>query len=227
MTITVQTNLASLNEVMGQYYRLRNMSVKDVLLKQGGKLAQNMFKRLKAIAPAKKRPTADVMASIAAGRGVKIRPETREQVGRASFLRSVGMIKRKEKLIKYGKAKRTITLGQQLVKREIGRRESGRMFLAVSANYPIKLKGEEAATTKTGYKLSGVSMLLGQDEHRLNFTWKGAGGNLAKSAAEGVSKPRGVAAINSAIDDTRADILTYVQKKQMELMVRSLKGITK
>jgi hypothetical protein len=227
MVISIQDNLTSLNTVLGQYQKLSGLSAKDVLSKQGGKLAWNMFNRLKAIMPAKKRPTADVMASIAAKRGVRIRPETREQVNRANFLRSAGLIKRKEKLVKYASAKRTITFGQQLVKREIGRRESGRGFLAISARYPRKLGVEHAATTKQGYRLSESSMLLGENTQRLNITWLGSGGNLAKSAAEGVAKPKGVQAINAAIDETRKDILDYVQRKQMETVTNAFRVIVK
>ena len=65
MNPSIKSNLANLNDVLGEYQRLRKMTNQDVLEKQGGKLARNLRGTLKSIVRPKGYITAENLFTLA------------------------------------------------------------------------------------------------------------------------------------------------------------------
>jgi hypothetical protein len=106
-----------------------------------------------------------------------------------------------------------LNLRALMVQRELSTRESGRGFLSVSSRYPRMLAAAQEARSKFGPAISSARLESKGSESSATILWDGTRGELPASAAEGLLKPRGRAAIGLALRDVTSDTLDYVQRK--------------
>lgn len=218
--LSVQEQVADLNAKLQKYQELSGKMWDTVLKKQGAKLGYALNQQLRGIAPARGQVRAEALARLKAGGGIKIR----ERVNRAIILkygaRSV-IATRKVIFGKKGvgsvlrKGKR-LNLQALMAQREINTRESGRGFLGVSARYPRELAKTNSALSKYGPVLSRAGVSVVGTEGEARFVWDSGDGELATSAASGLEKGKGQAAIARALRDTADDIQVYITRKLEE-----------
>lgn len=233
MKVSIESNLAELNKSIQQYAILSRKTVQEALRKQAAKLGFLLKEELRGIAPAKGSVRAQALAVLAGGRwpsgkrGIQVRPGVLKKVYQAKGAQSLlstgkvvfGKGKRASKLIR-GKR---LNLWAMAVKAEIDRRESGRGFLGISASYrglTGSLEADAKALSKYGPVLSTAGFKdIGPDSSLIEFRW-GPDSTLSGEAAEGISKPKGDAAINRALVNTLEDIEVYIDRKLQEAWSR-------
>ena len=217
--MTIETNLEELNKSITEYARLSGKSIEESLQKQAAKLGFQLRQELRGIAPAKGSIRSQAEARLKAGLGIRVRP---------SVLRKVYQQKGARSLLSSGRTvfgkrgKGTTRAGANIyalaVKAEISLRESARGFLGVSASYrglTSTLEREAKATSKYGPVLSKAGFKANPHGGEITFEW-GESSGLSESAAEGLNKPRGEAAVSRALEGTLEDIEAYITRKLQE-----------
>lgn len=217
--------LDQLNDAIRQYIRLSGKSAQEALKKQAAKLGYALKQELRGISPAKGSIRSEALARLESGGGIKVRPSVLrkiyQQYGARSLLSTQQVI--------FGKRGKTTTVrnGSRLnlwalaVKAEIGLRESARGFLGISASYrglTATLEAEAQAFSKYGPVLSkaGFKPLPDNAGGAIEFEWNQDTSQLSGSAAEGITKEKGDAAINRALRNTLEDIEVYLERKLQE-----------
>lgn len=190
----------------------------EVLSKQGGKLAFNLFQRFRALSPKKGQIRSERLAALRRGEGILVRRSARDfarrnTVATASSLRTRSGIRFRQ-LTKSGRSGRN--WWQVAVAREIAIREGGRGFLSISARYPRLLSRQATAVSKFGPVLSRMGIIVAGARARAQFVWDPGEGPLAASAAQALDRPRGRAAVQLALRDLDEDIEVYLVRKTQE-----------
>jgi hypothetical protein len=113
-----------------------------------------------------------------------------------------------------GTTARGLNIWALAVQAEINLRESARGFLGVSALYPgIRGSLDQAtASSRYGPVLSKAEFKPSENGGAIEFDWGGFS-ELSASAAEGITKPKGEAALNRALRGTIEDIEVYLTRK--------------
>lgn len=214
----ISTNIAPLNNAARDYQILSGMTAEDVLSKQGGKLGTNIYNALRAIKRNKGDIRSQVLARLASGRMIKIRQSVRDSVA----------AKRAKPNKKTGKVQKTFKLSyqQELVRREIAVRESGRGVLSVSIRYPKVVQDKQTAISRYGQLFSNVGIKTDTENKYARFTWTGIS-TQSERVIKGLHGAKGVAAVNDAIQTTTSDIVIYTQRKQAELALRTVRNLIK
>jgi hypothetical protein len=221
------TNLSDLNAILPLYQQLSGKSAQDVLSKQGGKLARNIYFRLRAIMPAKGSIRSQALAALASGRMIKIRPSVLESLQARVLAKGSKVFKtRASTRQKQGISRETLNVPQELVRREIAVRESGRGVLSRSSKYPSELAEGQRAVSRYGSLFSQVGLKLTTEEKYVQIMWPGIS-TQSQNVIKGIQRPRGHAAVAEAIAMTRDDILVYVSRKQAELARKVVRALVK
>jgi hypothetical protein len=224
--IKVTTNLADLNKSLALYQTLSGLSSQDVLAKQGGKFARNLAVALRHRMMSKGGIREEALAVLKSGRMIRVRDKVRDQVDAKWSKTWAKKTAKHEKSYWGDPLNEGFNRQQELVRREIAVRESGRGFLSVSSRYPISVSQGMKAISRYSQALSDVGMKLGGDEQHVRFSWSGLS-RQGKGAARGLTAPKGIEAINEAINELREDIGLYTARKQMALMKGVMKSVVK
>jgi hypothetical protein len=209
----------NLNAVTSEYQRLTGLSDFDVLTKQGGKLAYNVKRRLRATAPAKGAIREEVLARVRGGRGVKIRAAAYSD---AAVAAAKALFKEQKRLRTRRPGAKQFNYGQQLIRREIGFREKGRRALSISISYPRTLPVADQSRSRYGDVLSAARVTTAAADKKAQVTWQ-TSSPRAKSIEAGVRRPRGQMAIRSAVRETHDDIVVYTTRKKREAVEKAIK----
>ncbi len=219
--MNIQSNIADLNAVLPEYMRLSRLSAKDVLSKQGGKLAFNIKVVLLRLVRPKGEIRQMILERLRSGRMIHIRDKALEDVvlsrGRSIFTKTG---KRSKSF------KATQNIWRAVVTREISIRESGRGVIGQSAKYPISVDKDINVISRGGLEMSAGDLKLGNTSQSVSFTWPGINA-VSKRIVKGLQSVRPKDAVNVAIKKTKDDILIYVRRKQLELIQKTLRKAIK
>jgi hypothetical protein len=224
--MTATHNIGNLNSLLLEYQRFSGKTVDEILAHQGGQLGWDLWTELKAIAPAKGAIRAEVLARLNSGRGIKVRQSIRDATEQAMleyWVKRLGYKKGKRKIRKDAKR---LNFQNELARREIGRRESGRLFLSVSAAYPKVLPRDAKSISRFSTLLSSAQIRTSKEGGYARFSWDGRS-QQGREVAEALRGPRGRAAIQRAIGAREVDIMKYVRGKQRDLMTRTVKQMVR
>ena len=220
MNVTVQHNIANLNGALALYQQLRGLTNKEVLEKQGGKLARAMAGALKQVRASKEQIYAEAIAQLKSGRGIRVRQSVKEQVEAKWGAKWAKRVKAYEKNYWGDTLNQGFSKQQEMVRREIAVRRSGAGFLAVTARYPTTLAQGQKALGRFGLTLSMVNLRTDGDSPFARFSW-GEFSKMSKRAGQAFLDTKGgavpVKAIQAALDAVTDDILLYTNRKQQEL----------
>jgi hypothetical protein len=204
---TIEHNVANLAKALELYRRHSKLSDRDILAKQSVKLNFELRRELGKIMPSKGRIQAEAQARHAAGRGTQVRKSVREKV----------MAKAAERA-STGKASRN--LWQEMVRRELSLRSSGRGFLRASARFAGGVKDGAKSVSRYGQLLS----IFDLDEKRAQFKWSGLSAQ-GKLAVKGLDTAKAEEAIKLALQATTVDIIAYAARKQDQQAIAFLKSL--
>jgi len=218
--VAIKDELDGLTKDLARYQKLSGKSTADTLIKQGRELSFQAEARLKTIKPEKGSITRERLAAMAAGRGLRIRQSIRnlENVGPRFTTR--GKLRKKSR----GK----LSGQQDRVRKELAAREKASGFLAFStrvgrgksANRSIARQriGElDAVYTKkqlfsrTKRLVSSVGMRAQQRSGTLEFVFE-------PGPSFGLKKAKAHRQILLAIKATRANIIPYIYRKELQLL---------
>jgi hypothetical protein len=219
--LQIDAEIASLNRALVLYRDLTNKTPEDILLKQGGKLGYAVAQQLRNLSPTKGFIRAERIQALKSGQGIHVRQSVRRRIQQKYGVR----IDIKSRELVFGNSKagrksvvrkggRRLNLWALTVQAEINLRESGRGFLARSSKYPKLLSDYQVAQSIYGPILSDAG--LNSNKDTLTFEWDPARSELASSAAKGLSKAQGQAAIARGIADVRDDIKQYLSDKLLD-----------
>jgi hypothetical protein len=202
----IEYNLEGLRAACIEYGKYSQKSEAEVVAKQSGKLAWNIYRALKALAPQRGAVRAERLAALAAGEGIKIRK---------SVLASVEQ--------KYGdKGARGLNTHALAVKKELSLRESGRGFLGFSTPRPARSAPEIESSVRSiisryGFELSDFVLNVAESAEKkvANLHWNGSKGDYT-AATEGLSQPRQQEVIAQAVAATTKDTVEYILRKIRE-----------
>lgn len=220
--MSVQHNIADLNQVLGTYQKLRNISTEEVLSKQGGKLGREGYFQLLKLAPEAGSIRLEVFNRLLSGRGIKIRPEIKAAVEAKMLQHWVKRFGHRTGKRKVRSDLKLLNARNELVKREIGVRESGRRILAISAKYPAGIKDQMKSVSRYGTALSAVSLKASGDTGFAQFRWGGLSKH-GQQVAAGLRRPRAQAAIATAIRAVHDDIMVDVRRRQAGVVTKTVK----
>lgn len=225
--LTIQHNIADLNQTIRLYKELSGKSDHDILSKQVGKLAGNIRMAMKAIMRPKGWIREQMIARLKAGGRIKVRESIKKKV-REKWPEIAARMQRRHDKQFWGDTLNTgLSMGQEMVKRELNMRERGRGVLRVSAMYPgTILKGVMRAEGRGGVILSEAGIKIGATISGGSIEWAGVQGT-PKEVAESFGRAKPKQALLSAIEATRADILLYTARKQAELLQKSIRSMIK
>jgi hypothetical protein len=219
----VSHNIADLGRVMELHRQLRGVSVREELTKQGGKLNREIYFELLKIAPEAGNIRLELLARLHSGRGIKIRPKVREK-------NEVKMLRHWVRRLGYRPGRKVrsdvkkLNFQNELVKREIGVRESGRRVLARSVRYPANVADGMRATSRYGQQLSDVGIFVSNDSGTFRLRWSGLS-EQGKPVLKGIQRPRAQAAINRAAIRVKRDIMIDVRRRQAGVVTKTVRSM--
>jgi hypothetical protein len=226
---SVKSNLGDLNRTMVDYHLLSGNSMPETLTKQGAKLVREISFQLRYISRPKGAIRSEIMQRLRAGRFIKIRKSVVDSV----TAKWTDKAKRKQARAEdqywgetRGRDNWKWTLQQQLVKREIGVRESGKGVLGFSSRYSQKLESGLKVLSRYGPELSNIGLEVLPYKGKLVLFWPGKG-RIAENVAKGIGDPHPFKAVADAISIVRQDILTYVERKRLEIAKSVVKSVVK
>jgi len=218
----IETNLPEFNKTLAQYIALTRLTPADALLKQGTKLGFALSKRFGQLSPAKGQVRAERRREMLAGMGLAVRKKAREFAYRKTMAQATNTRTRQGALLmevtKRGNLKKNArTWWQVAVDRELSIRESGRGYVSFAARMGSleRLMSSGAVTEKAqidriNRQVSRVGLKAAANDSTLTFTFENEG------IVEGISRPKGRAAVAASLADVRADMLIYIQRKLAE-----------
>lgn len=217
MSVGITHNIRDdLNAILPEYKALSGLTDLDVLQKQGGKLGFAIYKELRNTVPVKGSIREALLARLHAGRGIHIRDSVRQSVGSKYASKT-----------KSGRSRRfKLNVQQELVRREIAVRESGRGVLGISIYYPKVLKDEGKAISRYGQVLSQVGIVIDPENKYAQFLWPGISAE-SQSVAGGINRPVGQRAVDRGAASVLADIEIYTERKKAEALAQTVKGMVK
>lgn len=227
---TIRHNIADdLNSVLVDYRRLSGKSDEETLSKQGGKLGFEIRQRLRALAPNKGAIREQLLGRLRDGKGIQIRDSVRESVTEKFGGRFKKAQAKSEDQFwgeSPGRLNWKYRLQQEMVRREIAVRESGRGVLGVSILYPKVLPGDMTAVSRYGQLFSKFGIHIDPHSKYAIFLWPGISHQSAE-VVKGLNKPRAETAIEEAMTAVRDDIAIYVADKQQKLAANAVKAMVK
>lgn len=228
--MNVSHNIANLKNALTQYQQLSGLNTKEVLWKQGSKLAREIHYSLKNLAPDRGSLKGALMSRLRSGKGIRIRESIREAVTQkwAGKFRE-DQAKQEDKFwgeSAPGKLHWKWRLQQKLVGAEIGMRVRGVGIMGYTTRYSMNAAQQQKAVSKYGYLLSDLGIRVNRDAGYARLTWPSEH-DEQKRITEGLLRPRPSAAVIQAIDAVRADIMVYVARKQKELVTKAVRQMVK
>lgn len=220
--MNIAHNIADLNQVLPTYKRLRNISAEEVLSKQGGKLGREVYFQLLKLAPEAGSIRHEIFGRLLTGRGIKIRPEIRASVEAKMLQHWVKRFGYRPGGRKVRSDMKLLNARNELVKREIAVRESGRRILAISARYPAGIKDQMKSVSRYGTALSAVALMVDGDGGFAQFRWGGLSKH-GQAVAAGLQRPKARAAIATAIRVVHDDIMVYVRLFQAGVVLQTIR----
>lgn len=223
MKATVTVEAARLNAAIVEKQKLRGQTMLETVQREGGKLAFELFKALRSIAPAAGRIRAEQMSRFNAGGGIRISEWVKNRILTKFNVRTSITSRKQVGIVKSLKKQTRVIFGeglwQSMVEMELNSRESGRGFLAQSARYPQTITGATLAKSRFGGIISAAGLTASTDGATLTFGWDPATGPQGRGAAEGMSRePKAQQAIAKALAATTADIQQYLDRKNDEAL---------
>lgn len=220
--ISATTSLSNVNGALALYQQLSGKTSEEVLAKQGGKFASILARALRQRSPAKGSIRSEALALLKSGRGIKIRDTVRQQV-EGKWTKTWAKAQSKLERQYWGESvNEGFGKAQEMVRREIAVRESGRGFLSVSARYPTTVAQGMKAISRYSQAVSRVGIKLAKDNNSVSFVWDGTS-RQGRAAARGLGGQAAQEAIVAAADALTADIGTYTARKQQELALKVLR----
>ncbi len=238
MQAEIQGNLNELSEAIRLYKSLSQKGEAEVIAKQVGKLAWNLWQEMKRIAPAKGAVRAERLIALKAGFGVRVRDAVYADVGaKYGALTSIASgrtfleVKKRGKTVAMATMVNGLNLQALAVKRELAVRESARGFSSWSVPRPpgkyinIIAGGEEGSgvhilrniESRYGFILSLFQLqTAGEGDKFGELRWYGAKSGGYMDPVTGLSKPNQITVLNRAIATTSNDIYVYVNRKIQE-----------
>lgn len=220
-------NIADLNSVFAEYQKLRRMTAGEALGREGGKLGREIRFQLLSIAPPKGAIRAEILQRLRSGKFIKIRDSVREK-------NELAMLRYWVKRHGYRPGKRKANskiknYQNELIKREIGQRESGRRVLGVSARHPARwdslsggLTVENSSISRYGQVLSTSGVRVANEGGVAQLRWSGMS-EQGKQVLSGIQRKRAQSAITKAIAIRRKDMLAYIRRKHAEVATRTVR----
>lgn len=219
-SVSLKAETESLGQAIQAYVALSKKTPREVLLKQGQKLAFSLSSRLRGLAPAKGSIREQRLALLASGVGLHVRPAAIEYARKHTMATASNLATRREALFmektRRGNLKKNgRSFWQIAIDRELSIRESGRGYLGLAPrinNIEKRLGvGAEAEKLDRVRRVIGtVGITTALDTDTLTFRFQRA------SIVEGMSRAAARTNIAAAIADVRADILAYVNRKLAE-----------
>ena len=233
LSVQVTYDLDRLSEAMRKYGKLSGKTEAEVVEKQSGKLAWNIYQGLRTIMPAKGSIRAERLASLKAGGGIYVRQSVYDEVASQYGVTVEGKFRKRGNHVigdiyepdTFTGTRRGLNVQALAVKKEIGLRESGRGFSAWSTPRPgqgyanvaaMESSSEVATLSRYGYTLSLFHIETAPNlEHKYaELRW--VDNQAGTGGAAVMSKPKQMAILDKAIQETVADIMVYVERKQRE-----------
>lgn len=241
--ITVSHNLESLNQILAEYKKVSGLTTAQVLIKKGSDLSFRLSDKLKLLKAGKGGIAAQNIAMLRGGKGIRVRDSVQKNV-MEKFGAAVNIADRlkhtngkglsgvkfgfKDDLGSEGKTsnKKGLNLRNLIVKREISARESGRGYLAWAGMMKVKkLSSSNKQLVHLGrlnQQLGNLGLSYTDVDGSLTFHW----GGMSKEgkpiqAGQALAKPRQQRAIDSAIEEVRADMVVYLKRKHTEAIQRA------
>jgi hypothetical protein len=110
-----------------------------------------------------------------------------------------------------------MSLQAMIVKKELELREGHRMFTASSSRFKVATGSTTFSRTKAGKQLGRAAQLRPDSESdSLVFDWGSQIGRWSAAAATGLSSSSRSTEFDSALEDTRKDLILYITRKQQE-----------
>jgi hypothetical protein len=228
VTVTFKTNLDRFNDALADYVSVTRLSTQEAVAKKSADFAFRLSTKMKSFSPGKGVIRAERLAALKSGEGVKIRPSAWERAYKTQGV-SQDIKTRKFAFNRRGKTygSKRIKGGKRLnlqaiaVQKELNIRDSGRGFLgyattlkSVIQKFAIKDDIDVYRTLLDRYNrfLSSVGFKTDADKAEMTFKW---GGNKSSGEiAVALQKPKQQTAIAQALDESRADMLEYILKRQ-------------
>ena len=239
--IEVTYNMDKLRESLVLYGKLTKLSEGEIVVKQAGKLAWNIYNGLRKLRPVKGSIRAERIAAMAAGGGIKIRASVYKEIA-SKYNLSQSVATRGNSIVKPSRSKRVgrvVQAGASIeirgkkmnfqalaAQRELSIRETGIGFSAFSVPRPSTRSYAQAVhdmeynrliDSRYGFLLSSYGVKVGDKGSVAELKWLGEKSQSYKSAVEGLSKPNQMAVLNEAIKETEADVMVYVNRKMNEV----------
>ena len=219
MKLTVSVEAERLNRAFALYQQASSRTIGEMLAKQGKELSFKLGESLRAIAPAKGSIRSAQMARFHAGEGIRVSKWVKDRIKTKFNVFTSVKTRREYGVVRLKKSTKVLfghDLWQKMVEAEINSRESGRGFLAQSAKFRGKdgtiRPGTQASFSKFGPVLAKAGLSVSARTGTLRISWGGSGA-LSVSAAQGLTTPKGQAAVAEALAATTANILVYVKAK--------------
>lgn len=243
----INHDLDRLNRGVAMYRRAAGRGVGFAVAKQSSELGMNLAKEAKTLMPAKGAITAERLAALKAGEGLRIRQTTLNwiadkyhpvtSVANGQTFMSMRAGKRNRgKVIGMAtyvvdpKTGQALSLQALAVQRELAVRESGRGFLSLSERLALAMRNVEtpanqvkdSSVSRYGPPLGKFAFTASEKNATATFTWGGFSA-LSDEAVKAMGRARGMAAIDRAINATIDNLVPYVQRKLGEDAVASFK----
>lgn len=229
VTVTFKTNLDRFNDALADYLAVTRLSTQEAVAKKSADFSVRLSQKLKDIIPGKGTIRAERLAALGnKSEGVKISKLAWKRAYQTSGLvqdlqtRKFGFARRK-KVYGFKKAKggRKLNLQAIAIQKELSIRESGRGFMSFATKVksliqkmPIKdgANSTRYLSSKFNRILTTVGFQTDLDKAEMTFSWGRT--ESSKDVAVALQKPRQQASIAQALDESRADMLEYILKRQ-------------
>jgi hypothetical protein len=220
ISVFVQEDMASFSRTFERYWKLTSGSRMEALQHTAKNFAFILWTKLKQVSMPKGAITAERLAAMKSGEGIRISERARELVYKRY---GVSQDVHSRKLL--GKGGSGIPVQALLVKQELKLRESHRMFTASAARFKGALQSKVFSYSKG--KQVGVATPIpgGSEKDSFEFEWGAAVSKWSGVAAVGLNKDTRRIVFNPSLNDARKDMMAYLRRKQEEIGRRVAKTV--
>jgi hypothetical protein len=237
VTLTFDTDLQAFNETLAEYLKHTRSNFRDAVVKKSSDFAFRVRKGLAPLKPEKGAIRTERLEALRAGEGIRLSGTARKYAQKFTIATRSSLKTRMAggymERARNGKLKRNgRNWWQVAVDREISLRESGRGYLALSWRFTSLFSQLRAAGGRFGDEhkqqqvddrlrrfLAGLGFDVTDDGAQVTFSW---GGNRTSGEIAALLKePRQQAIISTALREARADMLTYIRRKQAEAAAKT------
>ena len=229
IAVEIQYSLENLKLAMQRYALVSDKTEDEIVQKQSAKLGWNIYRGLKALAPAKGSIREAGLAGLKSGKGVHVRDSVMREIAAkygATVQTSSGKtflnVRKGKKVVAMateieGKGGSRMNLQALAVQRELNVRESARGFSGFSVPRPKSGPSLNFdVESRYGFTLSNYSVTLTAEKKFAMLKWIGSRSGDYNTAVPGLLTDKQQAAVNVAIQETTADTLAYVERKMAE-----------